>query len=187
MGLSRWFFYMENKKRIAIDMDDVMADATGRFKEIAEERLGVNISEEMLRGRYNWASLFPDRAEEIRGWVHEDGFFLKMKPMKDAQEVVEKLIEKYEVFIVSAAVEFPNSLKEKMLWLAEYFPFIDWKFVVLCGHKYMIKADFLIDDHEKNLAAFVEGQAILFDAPHNSTLEGYPRMMNWKEVEKYFL
>jgi 5'(3')-deoxyribonucleotidase len=176
----------DTRKRIAIDMDDVMADATGRLKELAEERLGIVVTESMLQGRYDWASLFPEKAQEIKSWVHEQGFFRKMKPKEGAIESVQKLLENNEVFVVSAAIEFPNSLVEKLDWLAEFFPFIDWKFVVFCGHKYMIKADFLIDDHVKNLSAFVEGQAILFDAPHNHDVTGYPRMMNWQDVDAFF-
>ncbi len=171
-------------KRIAIDMDDVMADATSRFKEYAEKRLGLVVTTEMLRGRHNWAESFPEHKAEIKSWVYEKGFFRGMKPMPDAQEIVKKLHEKYEIFVVSAAIEFPNSLVEKIEWLAEFFPFIQWNYIVLCGHKYMIKADYLIDDHEKNLLAFREGTPLMFDAPHNFDVKGFQRMNNWKEIEK---
>ena len=35
----------------------------------------------------------------------------------------------------------------------------------------MIKADYLIDDHEKNLVNFTEGTPVLFSAPHNMASE----------------
>lgn len=174
-------------KRIAIDMDDVMADATGQFVNYAQQRLEISITPEMIERRYSWVEVFPEKADEIRSWVHEVGYFRTMNVMPDAQEVVAKLMDRYEVFIVSAATEFPNSLKEKIEWLQEFFPFISWKNIVLCGHKYMIKADYLIDDHEKNLVAFTEGQPILYTAPHNLDIKGYTRVNNWREVEKLLL
>lgn len=109
---------------------------------------------------------------------------MKVKP--GSQEVVRKLCEKYEVFIVSAAIEFPNSLSEKIEWLAEHFSFINWKFIVFCGHKYMIQADYLIDDHEKNLKDFT-GTPLLFSAFHNKKLEEYTRLNDWSEVAKLLL
>ncbi len=34
--------------------------------------------------------------------------------MKDSVEVLKEMNQKYEIFIVSAAMEFPNSLKDKL-------------------------------------------------------------------------
>lgn len=172
-------------KRILIDMDDVLADASGRFVEYCVNRLGRSVTKDLLKGP-NWSAAVDIHADTVKSWVHEPGFFRGMTVMPDAQEVVKKLMEQYEVFIVSAAIEFPNSLKEKVEWLAEYFPFIDWRYIVLCGHKWMIEGDYLIDDHEKNLSTF-RGTPILFDAPHNQTLEGYQRVQTWRDVERLLL
>ncbi|MBO9641162.1 MAG: 5'-3'-deoxyribonucleotidase [Siphonobacter aquaeclarae] len=172
-------------KRILIDMDDVLADASARFAEYATERMGKAVSKELLQG-HNWAASIDIHADTVKSWVHEPGFFRGMQVMPDAQDVVRRLMEQYEVFIVSAAIEFPNSLKEKVEWLAEHFAFIDWRYIVLCGHKWMIDADYLIDDHEKNLATF-RGTPILFDAPHNQSLTGFQRVKSWKDVESLLL
>jgi 5'(3')-deoxyribonucleotidase len=105
--------------------------------------------------------------------------------MPDAQDVVKELSVKHKVYIVSAATEFPNSLKEKHDWMAEHFPFISWKNFMLCGDKSIVKGDVMIDDHEKNLKTF-DGETLLFDAMHNKLLAGYQRVYNWKEIHKYF-
>ena len=173
------------KKRIAIDMDDVLADAEGRFMEYALKKYGITINPIDLHDK-NWAQCANLPVEEIRSWLYGKDFFRGMKVKEDSQEVVKKLCEKYEVFIVSAAIEFPNSLTEKLDWLAEHFRFIDWRYIVFCGHKYMIEADYLIDDHEKNLKSF-KGTPILFSAFHNTNLKGYQRVNSWKEVEKLLL
>jgi 5'(3')-deoxyribonucleotidase len=175
---------MNTKPRLAIDMDDVMADATGRFIEYVHDRHGQLVGRHELRDKLAEKIGIP--YTEVRGWLYEDGFFRGMKPMTDSQDVVKALAEKYDVFIVSAAIEFPQSLREKVEWIEEHFPFIDWRHIVLCGHKYIIKADYLIDDHEKNLAAF-EGKPIVFTAPHNLHLTEYTRVNDWQEVAEMFL
>jgi 5'(3')-deoxyribonucleotidase len=76
-------------------------------------------------------------------------------------------------------------LFEKSEWLDKYFPFIGWQYRVLCGYKYIIDADYLIDDHTFNLKTF-KGQGILFTSPHNVHENGYPRVNNWAEVKAYF-
>lgn len=172
-------------KRIAIDMDDVIADAAGRFIEYAQLRLGKTIAPVDLHNR-TWAEVAGVQPDIVRAWLFEEGFFRGMKVIADSQEVIKKLSEKYEIFIVSAATEFPNSLKEKLEWLNEHFPFISWTHTVFCGHKYMIQTDYLIDDHEKNLIRF-PGKPILFTAGHNLHLDQYTRLNSWKEAEKMFL
>ena len=173
--------------RIAIDMDDVLADATGRFMEYAQKQHGRPINRKELEG-YDWAEqAIGITQSEARKWLYEPGFFRGMAVMPDSQAVMKELVVKYEVFIVSAAVEFPLSMKEKTEWLQEHFPFIDWRFIVFCGHKYMIQADFLIDDHLRNLAAFTTGKPLMFTAPHNTHLNGYDRVKDWKDIAARFL
>jgi 5'(3')-deoxyribonucleotidase len=169
-------------QRVAIDMDDVLADATDRFFEYAQVRHGKTINPVDIHDGKTIAEASDIAHEEVRSWLYEDGFFRGMKVIADSQDVVKRLITKYEVFIVSAAVEFPQSMKEKVEWLEEYFPFIDWKYMVFCGHKYMIQADYLIDDHLKNLEAFKTGTPLMFTAHHNKRLNGYERMNSWKEI-----
>jgi 5'(3')-deoxyribonucleotidase len=70
--------------------------------------------------------------------------------------------------------------------MEKHFPFITWKHIVFCGHKYMIQADYLIDDHEKNLHTFT-GTPLLFTAPHNLHINDFQRVNNWKEVELLLL
>jgi 5'(3')-deoxyribonucleotidase len=106
--------------------------------------------------------------------------------IKDSQEVIRALQDKYEVFIVSAAMEFPNSLPEKLEWLEEYYPFIKWEHIVFCGSKTIIEADYMIDDHIKNLQPF-KGEALMFTAPHNIDVKDFKRVNSWEEVGKLLL
>lgn len=175
---------MKTKKRIAIDMDNVMADVVSQFIIWYERETGHLMKVEDMVG-INETAAFPD-PKLARGFLYQPGFFRNPPVMEDCVEVMKKLNEQYEVYIVSAAMEFPNSLGEKYEWLQEHFPFITWHQFVLCGSKAVIKADYMIDDHLKNLD-FFDGEKLLFTAPHNAHITRYTRVNNWKEVAELLL
>lgn len=108
-----------------------------------------------------------------------------MQVQTDARRVVERLNKEFEVFIVSSAMEFPNSLTEKLEWLGEHFPFLHWKQFVFCGRKTVVYGDYMIDDLPHNLEGF-NGTRLLFTAPHNMHFSGFTRVNNWAEVESFF-
>jgi 5'-nucleotidase len=170
-------------KRIAIDMDGVLADTTRKFLDLHEQETGERLSEKDIMGKKESAP-FPN----IYSWVNTVGFFRNVPLIADGQEVVKKLCDKYEVFIVSAATEFPPSLTDKQAWLGEHFPFISWRNIVFCGSKTIIKADIMIDDHFKNLDNF-DGETLLFTAAHNALADAgrHTRIHTWREVEKLLL
>jgi len=174
-------------KRIAIDMDDVLAKTThviiDRINEIVQ---GQFTYEELMTSTSQYKQEFYNHYLTHNSFLWEPGFFENIPVNEDAVEVVKKLQQQYEIFIVSAATEFPNSLKEKLTWMEKHFPFITWKHIVFCGHKYMIQADYLIDDHEKNLHTFT-GTPLLYTAPHNLHITDFKRVNNWKEIEKLLL
>lgn len=99
---------------------------------------------------------------------------------------MEQLNKKYELFIVSAAMEFPQSLNEKLEWLKEHFPFFTWKQLVFCGSKAVVHGDYMIDDLVHNLERF-NGEKFIFTAPHNIHLNHFKRLNNWREVAETLL
>jgi 5'-nucleotidase len=171
------------KKRIAIDMDGVMADVTAQFMQYHKKTTGAPMTFKDIEGQTESAA-FPT----FRKWVDTEGFFRHLPLMPDSQSVVKELADKYDVFIVSAAMEFPRSLIDKHDWLREYFPFIGWQQMVLCGSKTIIKADIMIDDHFKNLDYF-DGQTLLFTAHHNALADNgrHQRVNNWLEIAEILL
>jgi 5'(3')-deoxyribonucleotidase len=97
-----------------------------------------------------------------------------------------ELAQAHEVFIATAAMEYPGSFAAKFRWLSEHFPFIRPGQIVFCGDKSILSADYLIDDNDRHFPRF-RGQGILFSAPHNLNVTGYPRANGWVDVERMFL
>jgi len=171
--------------RILIDMDDVMADAIARFLEWYERDFGIKILREKLHGTKLRNIVPPEHQKTVLMYPHQKGFFKDLPLIEDSKEIIEALNNKYEVFIVSAAMEFKYSLYEKFEWLDEHFPFIPWKRRVFCGDKSIVNGDVLIDDHDFNLSVFA-GRPIVFTAPHNVHYTEYERMDKWKDAYKFF-
>ncbi len=172
-------------KRLIIDMDDVMADATGQFINYYEKEFGVRVDRAILNGKGEGEG-FPENHGVIAQFPFRPHFFRTMAVMDNCQEVMEELNKKYEVFIVSAAMEFPQSLTEKLAWLGEHFPFLEWKQFVFCGSKAVVHGDYMIDDMVYNLETF-NGEKFIYNAPHNTHLNHYKRFHDWKEIGDKFL
>ncbi len=171
------------KKRIALDMDEVIADVLSKYLDLYEQKFGHRLSKESF-----WGKKLYDMHEEaivLREHLFEKGFFRDLKVIEGSQEGVRKLMEHYEVFITTAAQEFRNSFEDKYDWLREHFPFIPWKNVIFCGDKSIIRADYMIDDHVHNLETF-HGKGLLYTASHNVHETRFTRVNNWEEVVDFF-
>ncbi len=173
-------------KTIAIDMDEVLADTAHKLKKIYTEEYGKSWSEEDMRGKDVRKILPPEFLEKYVEILNKPGFFRDLELFTDADKVVEELNKKYEVYIVSAAMEFPNSLKDKYEWIKENFPFISWRQIHLCGLKYIVQTDVMIDDRTRNFK-FFKGRKLLYTAYHNVNEEGYERVNNWQEIAEKLL
>lgn len=175
----------ERKLRIAVDMDEVIADPLSKFIRLYNRDYGVPLDLQILPGNEVYHHV-PEHAKmKLYEYINEKGFFRDLEVIPDSIEVLKQLQEKYEIFIVSAAMEFPNSLPDKFDWLTEHFPFISWQNIIFCGNK-IVKVDILIDDRIKNFKDF-EGRKLLFSSPHNLLLTDYERVNNWKEVAEKLL
>ena len=172
----------KKRKSVAVDMDGVIADTAEQFLNWYEMKHGVRIPRERLHGVSELDAL-PNQA--ARKFVFEQGFFRGVPVMEGAKEAVQELMKYFDVYIVSAAMEFKHSLYDKYEWLDEHFPFIPWKRRIFCGNKHLIKGDVLIDDHDFNLSVFT-GKPIVFTAPHNVHYTEYERMDSWLDAKKFF-
>ena len=61
--------------------------------------------------------LDPRFAESVPNFLTEDDFFINLDVVEGCQKVIQQLTERYEVYIVTAAMEFPSSMGPKYKWL----------------------------------------------------------------------
>ena len=173
-------------KRICVDMDEVLADAIGKLIRLYNAEFSENLTMQDLWGHWMVNVLPPSRQDRLGAYLQEPDFFEDLDVMPDSQRVLERLSRRYEIFIATAAMEFPNSFGPKFRWLEQHFPFISPTHFVFCGDKSILRADYLIDDLPRHVQRFA-GQGVLFTAAHNVKVEAKVRVNNWREVEQLFL
>jgi len=167
-------------KRIAIDMDEVIADVIPKFISLYNRDFDVPLDLVIEPGNEVFKQVPQDVNQKWFEYINEKGFFRDLAVIPDSQRVIIALQEKYDVYIVSAAMEFRNSLEDKYDWLAEHFPFIDWQHIMFCGNK-IVEVDVLIDDRIKNFVN-LKGRPLLYTSPHNLLITEYERVNNWEEI-----
>ncbi len=175
-----------HKQRIAIDMDEVLADTLAQFLAEYNREFGENITKAELSARKLVEIIPADRRARLRHYALSPGFFRDLPLMPGSAEVFAELRERYEVFIATAAMEFPSSFNEKYEWIKARFHDFPDSHIVFCGDKSIIAADFLLDDSPRHFDRFA-GQGFLFTAPHNRAETRYPRLHDWADVRRQFL
>jgi 5'-nucleotidase len=175
----------KRRPRIAVDMDEVIADAFGKMLNSYNATTGSNVTREQVAERgldgTMTGTLTPEMREEFERLVHGDTFFADLELMEGSQEALRRLSESYEIFIASAAMDVPSSFDAKFKWLQQHFSFIPPSHYVFCGDKSILLADYLIDDRPRHFDRFA-GTGILFTAPHNARRDATLRANNWNDV-----
>jgi len=178
------------RPRIAVDMDEVIADAFGKMLRAYNERTGAHITREQIAERgidgTFTGTLTPELKAELDRMCHQDDFFADLELMEGSQEALRELSEHYEIFIASAAMDVPSSFDAKYKWLQQHFSFIPPSHYVFCGDKSILLADYLIDDRPRHFDHFV-GTGILFTAPHNARRDAPLRADNWRDVTRILM
>lgn len=170
--------------RIAIDMDEVMADALAEHLRRYNAAFGTTLAPADLHGCHLEDWIVPAQREAVDAML-DASFFEDLAVMPGCLAAVRELAAVHEVVVVSAAMDVPCSFAAKFRWLQRHFPFIPPSRIVFCGDKSLIDADYLIDDRARHFERF-KGQPLLFSAPHNSGESRYPRMDSWRDVREFF-
>ncbi|CAN7575757.1 hypothetical protein LJR255_004134 [Pararhizobium sp. LjRoot255] len=170
-----------HKPRLAVDMDEVIADANAHHAAWYVETYGYRWSADDIASNSLRKLVAPEHDQAMEELLHQGGVFGVYDVMPGSQAALSKLMEKFDVFITTAAMEYPASCAPKFAWLQKHFPFIPALNIVFCGDKSILAADFLIDDNVRHFARF-QGKGILFSAPHNLTVDYPHRVANWEEA-----
>ncbi len=167
--------------RIAVDMDEVIADSFSKHLSLYNRLTGANVTKELVSKRGLGTVIPHDRREQFEAIPHGDGFFDNLEVMEGSQAALLELSRHHDIFIASAAMEVPSSFDAKFKWLQKHFAFIPTSRIVFCGDKNIIDADVLVDDRSRHFKEF-RGTGILFTAPHNVGERANLRANNWSDV-----
>ena len=178
------FVMVGRVKRIAIDMDEVMADTMAWYLALYNSDFGMKLTPAHFHGRHLFDVIDPAHRDKAYEYFGRADFFADIPVMPGSLEVVQELTEQFDVFITTAAMDVPCSFNAKFEWLQRHFPFIPTSNIVFCGDKSIIAADYMIDDNIRHLGNF-RGTPILYSAPHNVNETRFTRVNDWEEVRAY--
>jgi len=177
---------MKVMKRIAVDMDEVLAKYTNKVIKTLKHETGYEVDLKKAEGNFLSKVLPEEYLDKVTSYPYRAGFFRDLEVMEDSQEILARLNNNFEILIVSSTLQHPNAPKDKLEWLHEHFSYIHFNKIVFCGDKSIVRADYLIDDHPKHLESF-QGESILFSAFHNMHENRFRRADSWKEVEQLII
>src|SRR5579871_4529235 len=101
------------RKRLVIDMDETIADSLSRQLDWFERDAVATIQPRELEGADLKEFLGGEHAQLLRSYAHHEDFFRDLPLLDGAQEALEKLSETYDIYIATAAMEFPLSFAPK--------------------------------------------------------------------------
>ena len=144
-----------NKKRLFIDMDNVLVDFPSGIAKLPED----------IKSKYD------GHLDDV------PGIFSLMDPMEGAIEAYKYLSGKFDTYILSTAPwDNDTAWSDKLLWVKKHLGEVAYKRLILSHHKNLCTGDFLIDDRTKNGADKFCGEHIHF---------GTERFPDWCSVVKY--
>lgn len=170
---------------IAIDIDDVICNLQDVVIDLFNKRYGSHYTIEDFTS-YDIMNVLPTQdAIVMKDMYGETGLYDKVKPIPGAQEALEKLINLgHQVYLVTAAI--PKTYGEKVAFIRRFFPCIDDGHIVCIKHKWMFKADIIIEDNLQTLLAKPYYHRICFDRPWNRSVNDWTydihRCKNWNEI-----
>lgn len=138
-----------SKPILYLDMDGVLVDFLSALDKVPEA----------VRREYE------GRPDDI------PGIFSLMEPMPGALEAVEKLRDKYDLYILSSSPwENPTALGDKLAWVKRYFggdgpENTFYRKAIFSSVKHLSRGDILIDDRTANGAGDFQGRHIHFGTP----------------------
>lgn len=142
------------KYRLAVDVDEVLADTHAALAAWYRDTHGYCWSAEQLARTPLPSLVSAEHARGLEEMLHEGEIFRHLNVMPGSQLALDRLMGRFEIFIVTAAMEYPASCAAKYAWLQEHFPFIHPLNIVFCGDKSIVSADLLVDDCARHFTHF---------------------------------
>lgn len=172
---------------IGIDLDGVVFRTLDRVLERYNADHRTNYQPDQILGWSTHPWVGGDVS--VHAYFHDPRTFESIPLQEGAVEVLSRLDERHEIFLVT---DTPHSCLEirnrelRRVFPPERFSFMRDRRIFVGRYKERIMLDVLLDDMPENIRRFQEkgyGRAVIFDWAMNRDLEGADRVRSWAEFE----
>lgn len=176
---------LTNRPVILVDMDDTIENLAEAWVKWLNEKYGTSVSKNDLTN-WNVEQFFPGLTrQQVYEPMQIDDFWKTVEPKLDAMEYLNRTVsDGYDVYLCTST-HYANVRAKYEYIVKRYFPYIDWKHVIITYRKQLLMADYLIDDGPHNLIGG-RYKKILMTAPHNldfnAEANDMVRVGNWAEI-----
>ena len=181
---------MDQQFVLGVDLDGVVADHTGRFREIVSDLRGVPVDSLPLDRSWDFHEwgFAPGEYEQLhKSAVTEHDMIRTMPVIAGAADALWRLSDAGIWIRIITHRLYVNWAHERAVgdtaaWLDEHtIPYRDLCFL---GAKPQVEADCYVEDAPHNVVALRESGAhvVVFDQPYNRDVPA-PRAADWAEVE----
>ncbi len=157
-------------KIFVTDMDDVLVDLLSAWIRVLNFRYRKSVTTEQVKD-WDMRLAYPDLTDkELYGVLNEDELWQQVKPKGDSAEYLKRIKDAgYDVFVCTAT-HYKNIGKKLTHCLLKYYPWLDYKDIIMCHNKAMINCQFIVDDNPENMR---NSRAVRFlmDCPHNQNAD----------------
>lgn len=185
-----------DKRKLYLDMDGTITNTIKKICEMyAEDYCGhpkYNEPKWYLVETWNFEDQCPLASKyKIDRYFNEERFFDGLEFMENGEEIIHRLSNHFDIYVVSMGDK--KNLKLKDLWLKEHLPYI--KSLIGCDFNEVsdkshvdMSGGILIDDSSINLETSNVDLKILYGDIYqwNKNWKGI-RKFNWTEVEDFLL
>lgn len=177
---------LHTTKTILVDMDDTITWLLPIWVEELNYRFKENVDWREIKD-WDMGLAYPNLTrEQIYEPLATEEIWDSVVPRPGAIKYLKELQNKGFDIYICTSTDYRNIVPKYTKVISKYFPFIDWKHVIVANNKQMIKADYIIDDAPHNLVGGCQNHKILIHMPHNENFpakeKGIKHCGHWKEI-----
>lgn len=171
-------------KVIVTDMDDVLVGLLHAWLNYLNNKYNSNVNYEDVVD-WDMLKVYPNLTnKDLAESLKDEELWKSVKPIEESVTYLKKLYDEgYTIYVCTAA--HYDTIKIKLVnALFPNYPFLDYKNIIMCNNKSLIKCDYIIDDYHENLKNN-DAIKILIDAPYNKNADKLTydfRAKSFKEV-----
>lgn len=156
---------MRDRLSILVDMDNCINNLMEATCNLFNKENGTYYALESFQ-KYSITDCIPEEhAQKMQALFVDKRLWDSTRPAKGSQSAIKRMKDNGDEVLIVTATHFEN-VPWKAEWLAKYFPFIEWRDVIVAAKKSHIVGDWMIDDCLNNLLSFPYGR-VCIDKPWN--------------------